>query len=83
MAAAAVERSPGLTVDHRAGRRTSPVGFNTGEANAPGRALHNACMPYVAVSTGFSATTGSFLRMTPESKPSFENNLYVFALPES
>ena len=38
---------------------------------------------YVAVSTGFSATTGSFLRMTPELKPSFGNNLYVFALPES
>ena len=36
---------------------------------------------YVAVSTGFSATTGSFLRMTPEIKPSFGNNLYVFALP--
>ena len=36
---------------------------------------------YVAVSTGFSATTGSFLRMTPEIRPSFGNNLYVFALP--
>ena len=36
---------------------------------------------YVAVSTGFSATTGSFLRMTPEIKPTFGNNLYVFALP--
>ena len=36
---------------------------------------------YVAVSTGFSATTGSFLRMTPEVRPSFGNNLYVFALP--
>ena len=37
---------------------------------------------YVSVSTGFSATTGSFLRMTPELKPSFGNNLFVFALPE-
>ena len=36
---------------------------------------------YVAVSTGSSATTTSFLRMTPEIKPSFGNNLFVFALP--
>ena len=36
---------------------------------------------YVAVSTGSSATTSSFLRMTPEIKPSFGNNLFVFALP--
>ncbi len=37
---------------------------------------------YVAVSTGSSATTGSFLHMTPEIRPSFGNNLFVFALPE-
>ena len=35
---------------------------------------------YVAVSTGSSATTSSFLRMTPEIKPSFGNTLFVFAL---
>ena len=35
---------------------------------------------YVAVSTGISATTSSFLRLTPELKPSFANNLFVFAL---
>ena len=35
---------------------------------------------YVAVSTGSSATAGSFLRMTRELKPSFGNNLFVFAL---
>ena len=37
---------------------------------------------YVAVSTGSSATTGSFLHMTPEIRPSFGNNLFVFALPQ-
>ncbi len=36
---------------------------------------------YVAVSTGSSATTASFLGMTPEIRPSFSNNLFVFALP--
>ena len=36
---------------------------------------------YVAVSTGSSAATSSFLRMAPEIKPSFGNNLFVFALP--
>lgn len=38
---------------------------------------------YVAVSTGSSATTTSFLRQTPEIRPSFGNNLFVFALPSS
>ena len=33
---------------------------------------------YVAVSTG----TGRFLELTPELRPSFGNNLFVFALPE-
>ena len=37
---------------------------------------------YVAVSTGTSATTTSFLRTTPELRPSFGNNLFVFALPD-
>jgi alcohol dehydrogenase (cytochrome c) len=37
---------------------------------------------YVAVSTGSSATTTSFLRTTPEVRPSFGNNLFVFALPD-
>ena len=36
---------------------------------------------YVAVSTGTAATTASFLSLTPEYKPSFANNLFVFALP--
>ncbi|MEE2777391.1 MAG: PQQ-binding-like beta-propeller repeat protein [Acidobacteriota bacterium] len=35
---------------------------------------------FVAVSTGRSATTSSFLRLTPEVKPAFGNNLFVFAL---
>ena len=35
---------------------------------------------FVAVSTGSSATTTSFLRLTPELHPSFGNNLFVFAL---
>ena len=34
----------------------------------------------VAVSTGSSAATGSFLRTTPELNPSVGNNLFVFAL---
>ena len=33
---------------------------------------------YVAVSTGY----GRFLELTPELRPSFGNNLFVFALPE-
>ena len=36
---------------------------------------------YIAVSTGSSATIPSFLSMTPEVKPTFGNNLFVFALP--
>ncbi|MDD9889239.1 MAG: PQQ-binding-like beta-propeller repeat protein [Gammaproteobacteria bacterium] len=36
---------------------------------------------YVAVSTGSAATTASFLSITPEYRPTFANNLYVFALP--
>ena len=35
---------------------------------------------YVAVSTGRSATTTSFLRLTPELRPAAGNNLFVFAL---
>jgi alcohol dehydrogenase (cytochrome c) len=38
---------------------------------------------FVAISTGSSATTTSYLRTTPELRPSFGNNLFVFALPES
>ena len=37
---------------------------------------------YVAVSTGTAATTGAFVRLTPELRPSAGNNLFVFALPE-
>ena len=37
---------------------------------------------YVAVGTGGAATTPSFLRLTPELRPSNGNNLFVFALPE-
>ena len=37
---------------------------------------------FIAVSTGSSATTTSFLSMTPEVRPSFGNQLFVFALPE-
>ena len=33
---------------------------------------------YVAISTG----TGRFLELTPELRPSFGNNLFVFALPD-
>ena len=36
---------------------------------------------YVAVGTGGAATTPSFLRLTPELRPSNGNNLFVFALP--
>lgn len=36
---------------------------------------------YVAVSTGSAATTASFLSLTPEYRPTFANNLFVFALP--
>ncbi|MBF8270758.1 MAG: methanol dehydrogenase large subunit protein [Gammaproteobacteria bacterium] len=36
---------------------------------------------YIAVSTGFSITTLSHLRLTPELKPGNVNKLYVFALP--
>jgi alcohol dehydrogenase (cytochrome c) len=35
---------------------------------------------YIAVSTGFSLTTMSYLRLTPELKPANEYKLYVFAL---
>ena len=37
---------------------------------------------YVAVGTGGAATTPSFLRLTPELRPSNGNNLFIFALPE-
>ena len=37
---------------------------------------------YVAVSTGPAATTSSFMRLTPELRPSNGNNLFVFALPD-
>ena len=37
---------------------------------------------YVAASTGTAATAGAFVRLTPELRPSFGNNLFVFALPE-
>ena len=37
---------------------------------------------YVAVGTGGAATTPSFLRLTPELRPSNGNNLFVFALPK-
>ena len=36
---------------------------------------------YVAVGTGTSANASINLRMTPELRPSFGNNLFVFALP--
>jgi alcohol dehydrogenase (cytochrome c) len=36
---------------------------------------------YLAVSTGFSLATMSYLRLTPELKPGNEYKLYVFALP--
>ena len=37
---------------------------------------------YVAASTGTAASAGGFVRLTPELRPSFGNNLFVFALPE-
>ena len=37
---------------------------------------------YVAVGTGTSANASINLRMTPELRPSFGNNLFVFTLPE-
>ncbi len=36
---------------------------------------------YVAVSTGVAGTSGGLLGLTPELRPSFGNNLFVFALP--
>ena len=36
---------------------------------------------YIAVGTGFSATSGSFTALTPQLRPSQGNNLFVFALP--
>ena len=38
---------------------------------------------YVAVSTGTASSAGGFIRLTPELRPSFGNNLFVFALPEA
>ena len=37
---------------------------------------------YVAVSTGYSLTSRGFNRLTPELRPSEDNTLFVFALPE-
>ena len=37
---------------------------------------------YVAVSTGVGGNPLAFLALTPEIRPSFGNNLFVFALPE-
>jgi alcohol dehydrogenase (cytochrome c) len=37
---------------------------------------------YVVASTGSAANAGINLRMTPELRPSFGNNIFVFALPE-
>ena len=36
---------------------------------------------YVAVSTGTAASASAFVGLTPELRPSFGNNLFVFALP--
>ena len=36
---------------------------------------------YVAVGTGSAATASTFRRLTPELRPSTNNNLFVFALP--
>jgi PQQ-dependent dehydrogenase (methanol/ethanol family) len=36
---------------------------------------------YIAVSTGSAVNTAQYLLLTPEIKPSNNNNLYVFALP--
>ena len=38
---------------------------------------------YVAVGTGTSTNASINLRMTPELRPSFGNNLFVFALPDT
>ena len=37
---------------------------------------------HVTVGTGFAWTAGRFVRLTPELRPSAENNLFVFAFPE-
>ena len=37
---------------------------------------------YVAVSTGRGGTSSHFSNLTPEIRPSFRNNLFVFALRE-
>ena len=37
---------------------------------------------YVAVSTGTAASASVFVGLTPELRPSFGNNLFVFSLPE-
>ena len=37
---------------------------------------------YVAVSTGTSVTTAAFTSLTPEIRPSADNNIFVFALPD-
>ena len=37
---------------------------------------------YVAVSTGTAASASAFVGLTPELRPSYGNNLFVFALPE-
>ena len=36
---------------------------------------------YVAVGTGTASTASTFGRLTPEIRPSYTNNLFVFALP--
>ena len=36
---------------------------------------------YVAVSTGIAGTTSAQIRLTPELRPSADNNIFVFALP--
>jgi len=37
---------------------------------------------YVAVSTGTAASAAAFAGLTPELRPSYGNNLFVFGLPE-
>ena len=37
---------------------------------------------YIAASVGTAGTATMFAAMTPELRPSFGNNLFVFALPE-
>ena len=37
---------------------------------------------YVAVSTGTAASASAFVGLTPELRPSYGNNLFVFGLPE-